>query len=331
MGSAIDSLVQAPGSALVFSGAVFFTFVFVFLIAYLIAHIVQYRGEIRRRTAISQIMAVDASPGRAGNDPGERQSLRYQNISDVSATLATASKAEVDTQVEIPKARIELVKGGFFSENAVTYYQLARFGFALGIPFIFLMVTEIAFPGVKSATVLLSMGLLSAVGFLMPNVYLARRQRQLREQCRAGFPDFMDLLVVCTQAGMSPRAAIDRVSRELAHTYPYLGANLYLLSLELRAGRAFADAINNFAQRVDLEEAYSLGALLQQSEQLGTSISNALRVYSEEMRDKRMSRAEEKAHALPVKLVVPLGIYVFPVMLVVIMLPVILRVKASLF
>jgi tight adherence protein C len=141
----------------------------------------------------------------------------------------------------------------------------------------------------------------------------------------------MDLMVVCTEAGLSPRAAIDRIAREMAQTYPYLGANLYLMSLELRAGAGLAEAVGNLARRTNLDEVMSLGALLDQTEQLGTSIGEALRVYSEEMRDKRLSRAEEKAHALPVKLVIPLGIYVFPVMLVVIALPVVLRIKSALF
>jgi len=328
----LGTLGEAQASGLILSGAVFFTFVFVFLLAFAVAQLAQRRMEIKRRAVISRVMASDVG-GYTDHtdDAGKRQSLRYQSLSDVSATLAKASKTAVDERGDIPKTQIELIKAGFFSESAPGYYQLARIGLALFAPIVFYLAVEFLASGMKSSTVLLSALSISAVGFLLPSVYIARAQKHLREQCAAGFPDFMDLLVVCTQAGMSPRAAIDRVGRELVHTYPYLGANLYLLSLELRAGRSLAEAINNFAHRVDLDEAYSLGALLQQTEQLGTSISDALHVYSDEMRDKRLSRAEEKAHALPVKLVIPLGIYVFPVMLVVIMLPVALRINSSLF
>jgi len=332
MGSDVGTLGQATASPLILSGAVFFTFLFVFLVAFLLAQLAQRRMEIRRRAVISRVMAADVSGAQGRHDhAGKRQSLRYQSLSDVSATLARASKTAVDDGRDIPKTQIELIKAGFFGPNAPAYYQLSRFILAVALPIVFYISVELFAPAMKTRTVMLSVLVISAIGFIAPNVYIARRQKRLREQCASGFPDFMDLLVVCTQAGMSPRAAIDRVGRELVHTYPYLGANLYLLSLELRAGRSLADAINNFAHRVDLDEAHSLGALLQQTEQLGTSISDALHIYSEEMRDKRLSKAEEKAHALPVKLVIPLGIYVFPVMLVVIMLPVILRVRATLF
>jgi tight adherence protein C len=141
----------------------------------------------------------------------------------------------------------------------------------------------------------------------------------------------MDLMVICAEAGLSPRAAIDRISREISHTYPFLGANIYLMSLELRAGGALSTAVGHLARRIDLEEVVALGSLMQQTEQLGTSIGDALRVYSDEMRDKRLARAEEKAYALPVKLTLPLGLYVFPVMLVVVGLPVFIRVKQALF
>jgi tight adherence protein C len=172
---------------------------------------------------------------------------------------------------------------------------------------------------------------LAGVGFLLPGRYIVQRQKAMRQQCRNGFPDFMDLMVVCAEAGLSPRAAIDRISREIAHSYPYLGANLYLMSLELRAGGSLAEAVESLARRTSIEEVANLGSLLAQTEQLGTSLTDALRIYSDEMRDKRLSRAEEKAHALPVKLTLPLGIYIFPVMLVVIALPIFIRIRHALF
>jgi tight adherence protein C len=98
------------------------------------------------------------------------------------------------------------------------------------------------------------------------------------------------------------------------------------LNLELRAGRSLPDALERFADYLGIEEARSFATLIQQSQELGTSLIEALRVYSDEMRDKRLARAEEKAHALPAKLVLPLGFCIFPVMLVVTMMPVILRI-----
>ncbi len=146
-------------------------------------------------------------------------------------------------------------------------------------------------------------------------------------ECREGFPDFIDLMVVCTEAGLGPRAALDRLSREIAQTHAVLGAHLYLASLEIRAGSSLHEALLNLAKRTQVQEAAVLASLLEQTEQLGTSMTDALRVYSDEMRERRLVRAEEKAHALPAKLVLPLAFFVFPVILIVIMLPAVLRIK----
>ena len=117
-----------------------------------------------------------------------------------------------------------------------------------------------------------------------------------------GFPDFMDLMVVCAEAGLSMEAAIERIARELVEGYPSLAENLYMVSLEIRAGKTFTDAFERMGERLGIEEAMMLATLLQQSAELGTSLSHSLRVYSDEMRNKRLSRAEEKAYSLPAKL-----------------------------
>jgi tight adherence protein C len=140
-----------------------------------------------------------------------------------------------------------------------------------------------------------------------------------------GFPDFMDLMVVCAEAGLSMEAAIERIARELVEGYPSLAENLYMVSLEIRAGKTFTDAFERMGERLGIDEAMMLSTLLQQSAELGTSLSNSLRVYSDEMRGKRLSRAEEKAYSLPAKLTVPLILFVFPVLLFVLMLPVVIR------
>src|SRR5207244_1799052 len=166
-------------------------------------------------------------------------------------------------------------------------------------------------------------------GYFAPNFYLKRRIRGRESEHRTGFPDFMDLLVVCADAGLSMEAALDRVGRELSDSYPSLSANVYMTTLEMRAGRNLSEALEHFGDRLGLDEARSFATLLQQSEELGSSLTEALRVYSDDMRHKRMSRAEEKAHSLPARLSVPLMICIFPVILIVIMLPVYVRFKMS--
>jgi tight adherence protein C len=169
------------------------------------------------------------------------------------------------------------------------------------------------------------------VGYFAPNVYLNRRIAKRQVEHRGGFPDFMDLLVVCADAGLSMEASLDRVGRELADSYPSLSANIYMATLEIRAGRRVSEALEHFGDRLGLDEARSFATLLQQSEELGSSLTEALRVYSDDMRHKRLSRAEEKAYSLPAKLSVPLTLCVFPVVIIVILLPVYVKFKTGAF
>jgi tight adherence protein C len=163
------------------------------------------------------------------------------------------------------------------------------------------------------------------LGYLAPSFYLDRLIGQKRLEHQSGFPDFMDLLVVCADAGLAMEAALDRVARELGESYPSLAANVHMANLEIRAGRTMTEALAHLADRLGIEEARSFATLIQQSDELGSSIGDALRVYSDDMRHKRLSRAEEKAYALPAKLSVPMILCIFPTLFVVILLPVIVR------
>ena len=167
------------------------------------------------------------------------------------------------------------------------------------------------------------------LGYLAPSIYLDRRIAARRMEHQAGFPDFMDLLVVCADAGLAMEAALDRVGRELGVSYPSLTANIHMANLEIRAGRTMTEALNHLGERLGLEEARSFATLIQQSDELGSSISDALRVYSDDMRHKRLSRAEEKAYSLPAKLSVPMMVCIFPVLFIVILCPVIVRVATG--
>jgi tight adherence protein C len=123
---------------------------------------------------------------------------------------------------------------------------------------------------------------------------------------------------------------MDRISRDLARDYPSLARNLSFMSLEMRAGKSTRECLDNLGIRLGIPEAKSFATLLRQSEELGTSLVQSLRVYSEEMRQKRLARAEEKASSLPAKLVLPLGFFIFPVVLGVTLLPVVIKLFGAL-
>ncbi|MFZ1108874.1 MAG: type II secretion system F family protein [Rhodomicrobium sp.] len=310
-------------------GAMFFTFTCVFFLVLAFLDMGSRRSDIRRRALI------DRGFTREGNAIDEAwlnrtNSLRYQSLSATSALLGDVERQAKEKETEASKIKRDLLKAGYFGANAVLWYQSLRFTLCVSFGIVAYILVGRSFPAITGAGALLAVAVSAALGFLLPSRYVAFRRVQIVRQCSDGFPDFIDLLVICAEGGLSPRAAIDRISREVAQTYPYLGANLYIANLEIRAGNSLHDALFNLGRRTEVEEATALANLLQQTEALGTSISDALRIYSDEMRERRLMRAEEKAHALPVKLMLPLGFFIFPVVLVVILLPVVLRVKKAL-
>jgi tight adherence protein C len=310
-------------------GAVFFTFACVFFLALAFLDMARRRSDIRRRAIRDRGFTRD---GAALDEEwlNRTRSLRYQSLSATSALLGDVERQSKQRESEASKIRRDLAKAGYFGPNAVVWYQSLRIFLAVCFGLAAHIVVSRFFPAMSSSMAAMTVLGAAGLGFILPSRYIASRQGQIVQQCREGFPDFIDLLVICSEGGLSPRAGIDRISRDIAHTYPYLGANLYLANLEIRAGNSLHDALFNLGRRTKVEEATALANLLQQTEALGTSISDALRIYSDEMRDRRLMRAEERAQALPVKLVLPLGIYIFPVTLLVILLPVVLRMKSAL-
>jgi tight adherence protein C len=220
--------------------------------------------------------------------------------------------------------RRRLMQAGIYDPHGTAYFFLARFTMAGGLAFaVFFMMPMFGFQGGVPFWLFIMSG--GVLGYLAPSFYLDRRIGAKRAEHQAGFPDFMDLLVVCADAGLSMEASLDRVGRELGDSYPSLAANIHMANLEIRAGRTMAEALEHLGDRLGLDEARSFATLIQQSDELGSSISDALRVYSDDMRHKRLSRAEEKAYSLPAKLALPMMVCIFPVLFVVILCPVIVR------
>jgi tight adherence protein C len=229
------------------------------------------------------------------------------------------------------KLRRELVRAGFFRADAINYYIFARLAVTVILPTAAYLLTEQLLTGAEWYLKLAIVAVAIVLGVLGPDAYIARRQRKLQEAFRIAFPDMLDLIVVCVDAGLSLEAALDRISGEITRQNRHLGINLALMGAEMRAGRSTIDALGSLADRISIDEARSLVAMLRQSIELGTDVGDALRVFSDEMRDSRLFRAEERANQLPVKMVGPLGLFIFPVILGLVMLPVIIRLFSVLF
>lgn len=154
---------------------------------------------------------------------------------------------------------------------------------------------------------------LTVVGFYLPNLWIKLRISGRKEKIRRGLPDALDLMVVCVEAGTGLDAALNRTAEEMKKTNPVLAEELGLVILEIRAGKSREEALKNLAWRTNLDDLGNLTTLLIQTERFGTSIAQALRVHSDFMRSKRFQRAEELAQKMPIKLIFPIGLFIFPV------------------
>jgi tight adherence protein C len=221
------------------------------------------------------------------------------------------------------KLRRNLIRAGYFSDRAIRNYIFMRLALVLIIPTLIFIIDNII--GVGQYQTLASVGVSALVAIGAVDAYIARRSRILQQEYRIVFPDLIDMLVVCVDAGLSLDGAFGRIRPEVSKQNRALGMNLTLLSAETRAGRSLPDALGMFADRLNLDEARAFVMMLRQSLELGTDVGEALRVFSDEMRQKRLLRAEETANKLPVKMVLPLGLCIFPVILMVVMVPVIIK------
>ena len=292
---------------------------FIFVLTAYVGLAVTSRGAVRRRIAAGP----DTTGGLGERHRSQQRTLDAERITQL---IDRAGRMlHVPGGVEAKQLRKQLVQAGFFSPLAVPVFYIVRVilaaVLALGVPLVATMLS-LELSGFRLT---IGSGVFAVIGLLLPGVALDRlRARQCLSYQKA-FPDFMDLLVVCVESGQSLPAALDRVSKEIVQFCPGLGANLHIVTLELRAGRTLSEALEGLQERTALEEVRSLQLLLKQSEELGASIAPTLRVFAEEMRNKRLMTAEAKAHALPVKMTIPMGLFIFPLIFLVLMTPVVIR------
>jgi tight adherence protein C len=286
-------------------------------LAFSVMAAVRVRGSVKRRT--ERILTDDE---RKAN---HSRSLQHSSQKTVTKLIESTTKHYGSANDENMKVlRRRLVQAGIYDPRGVAFFFIARTALAIGLAFaVFLLLPLVR---QTSGAVFWLMVMVGGVaGYIGPSVYIDKRISKRKLEHRSGFPDFMDLLVVCADSGLSMEASLERVSRELGPSYPSLTANIHLTNLEIRAGRPLKEALEHFADRLALEESRAFATLINQSIDLGSSITDAMRVYSDDMRHKRLSAAEEKAYALPAKLAVPMMVCIFPVLFVVILLPVIVR------
>ena len=227
-------------------------------------------------------------------------------------------------ELERNRAIARLTYAGFRAPNALQVFYSVKAVLALALPAIAFLIMQF-FPKLQTQMVLLYALGAAGVGLVGPSYVLdklvARRMKKLRD----GFPDALDLLVVCVESGLGLTQALQRVADELAVSHTELSLELAVVNAEIRAGVDRMRALRNLADRTGLEDIKGLVSLLVQALKFGTSIADSLRIYSEEFRDKRMQKAEELAAKIGTKMIFPLIVFMFPGFFVVALGPAVLR------
>jgi tight adherence protein C len=278
----------------------------------------------RRITLRGKLRAIAA---RGGSTGGAEQTLRQTSASAWTKLVERIEASGISlTDTKGDALREQLRLAGFDSPLAPRIYTLLRLVLVIVLPSAYVLLT-LASGGIISFIQLYLVGsLLALLGLYVPNLFIRYRAGRLSKALTNGFPDCLDLLLICVEAGLGLESALDRVSREMAISHPEVSSLLATATLRLRAGATREEALRRLADDAAITEIRSFSTLLIQSDKLGTSIGETLRVYAAEMRERRRMRAEEKAHRLPVLISIPLVACMLPTMIGVLMLPVVIRV-----
>ena len=251
------------------------------------------------------------------------ESLRSRDTASAWSRMAEyVEKAGLNlTDTKSERLTALLRQAGYTSSAAPRIYTLIRLGliFLLPIGYILLAYSSEEPPSFVRVYVIGSV--LALIGLYLPNLYVRAKADRRREAIINGFPDCLDLLLICVESGLGLEAAMDRVGREMAVSHPLVAELLSITTLQLRAGASREEAFRRMADASAVDEIRSFSTLIIQSDKLGTSVATTLRVYAAEMRERRQMRAEEKAHRLPVLISIPLVACMLPTMIGTLMLP----------
>jgi tight adherence protein C len=292
-------------------------FAIVSALTYLVATGINARQTARRRLVEDSAGSGVQGFGSLRSDQSENTWLRLVE------RIEKAGLSLVDTKDAALRQR--LISAGFTAPYAPRLYNLMRLGLVVSIPSLLLLLFWISgsTPGLFRLYLYLIGS--AAFGLYVPSLFIRAKADRRQTAIINGFPDALDLMLVCVEAGLGLEAAFARVGQEITHSHPLLAEQIGSVVLELRAGRSREDALRRMADRSGADEIRAFATLLIQSTKLGSSVATTLRIYASEMRERRRMRAEEKAHRLPVLLSLPLVGCMLPVMIGVLLLPAVIR------
>jgi tight adherence protein C len=300
-------------------------FVFFTIVLFFVAAFSYFRQRLQNRKLIEKIKQSGEKSklkGR-GHPPVETPGTIEKHFLNFFGLLG--KRVGPGTSTEISHLRLNFLKAGIRRENAPAIFWGIKSFSAILFPGCFLLVRIMRFKLMSPSVTFIICTMVAIAGFYLPDLWLRIKSARRREKIAEGLPDALDLLVVCVEAGLGLDAAINRVAEEIKLSNKVLSDELKLFTLELRAGKLRRDALKNLALRIDWDDVNSLVTLLIQTDKFGTSVAQALRVYSDALRTKRYQRAEEIAAKIPVKLVFPLVLFIFPALFITILGPPFIR------
>lgn len=279
----------------------------------------KFLEKIKYEVTESEVVGAPALPAQPEKSTKNRF---YEFLNTLGKRFSARKKTG-----EYPKLSPIFLKAGMRSPNTPAVFWGVKLILAILLPSIVLL-SQVISPAfsLDAKRIVALLTVLSIIGFYLPNLWLHLKISKRKEIIRNGFPDALDLLVVCVEAGMGLDSAITRVAKETELTNKVLSGELKLYNLEMRAGKLRRDALKNLAMRTDLEEVNSLVTLLLQTDKFGTSVTQALKVYSDTMRTQRFQKAEELAAKIPVKLLFPLILFIFPALFIAILGPAVINI-----
>ena len=258
--------------------------------------------------------------GAAGKDSRKEALRRKSNNAKLDKYKAFL---EPKNEEELSSLRLTLMQAGYPSRDAVRAYHLAQMllgilGLIGGVLyFVYVKGTEGA---TTQDTLMYTLGP-GGIGYMLPKYWVTRRVESRKEEITSGFPDSLDMMLVCVEAGQSLDQSIVRVAGELRASYPALADEFQIVAYEMKAGKDKAQVLSDMGERCGVQDVSSFVTVLIQSATFGTSIAEALRVYAGEMRDKRVMRAEEAANKLPTKMTLATMMLTVPPLLLILVSP----------
>jgi tight adherence protein C len=309
---------------LLISFLAFFSMIFLFLGLYLF-----FLHRAKRRVIIGKIRegAEGQKAAFKENMPLTQEQKAKKPIFSFLSFLG--KRAVPGKPKDYSEMRIRFLKAGIRLENVAAVFFGAKIFLAVLLPVSFFIIQTAFLRFISPSMIMLLYLFLALTGFYLPDIWLRVRAGRRKRRILEGIPDALDLLVVCVEAGMGLDAAFSRIAAEMSLSNKPLSDELKLMNLEVRAGKQRQDALRNLAVRVDIDDVRSLVTLLVQTEKFGTSVGQALRVFSDSFRTKRYQRIEEIASKLPVKLLFPSILFIFPALFVTILGPAVIRIYQS--